>query len=98
MGVGDGALQAEAAIGGGLAFLKTGDMVRLDVVNGTMNAMVDDTEWQARKDAWEAPDLDHHTPWQEIQRAHVGHLSEGGCLEFATRYQRTSEVMERDNH
>ena len=55
-------------------------------------------EWQARKDAWTPPELVHHTPWQEIQRAHVGHFSQGGCLEFATRYRRTSEIMERDNH
>ncbi|MEM7213247.1 MAG: dihydroxy-acid dehydratase, partial [Pseudomonadota bacterium] len=88
----------EAAIGGGLAFLQTNDMVRLDVVNGTMNALVPTEKWQARKDAWEAPKLEHQTPWQELQRAHVGHFSDGGCLEFATRYRRTSEALPRDNH
>ena len=88
----------EAAVGGGLAFLKTGDMVRLDIPNARMDAMVSDEEWQARKDAWTPPELDHHTPWQELQRAHVGHFADGGCLEFATRYHRTSEIMERDNH
>jgi len=88
----------EAAIGGGLAFLATGDMVRLDIPAGRMDALVPAAEWQARKDAWTPPELEHHTPWQELQRAHIGHFSEGGCLEFATRYQRTSEVMERDNH
>ncbi|MEM6664394.1 MAG: dihydroxy-acid dehydratase, partial [Pseudomonadota bacterium] len=88
----------EAAIGGGLAFLQTGDMVRLDIPNRKMDALVPAEEWQARKDAWRPPELVHHTPWQELQRAHVGHLSEGGCLEMATRYQRTAQVMERDNH
>ena len=88
----------EAAVGGGLAFLKTGDMVRLDIPNARMDALVPADEWQARKDAWTPPELEHHTPWQEIQRAHIGHFSDGGCLEFATRYRRTSEVLERDNH
>ena len=55
-------------------------------------------EWQARRDAWSAPALDNHTPWQEIMRRDVGDFASGACLEFATRYRRTSEVMERDNH
>ncbi|MEM9140615.1 MAG: IlvD/Edd family dehydratase [Pseudomonadota bacterium] len=88
----------EAAVGGGLAYLRTGDTVRLDIPNARLDALVPAAEWQARKDAWKAPDLTHNTPWQELQRAHVGHFSEGGCLEFATRYQRTSKIMERDNH
>jgi len=88
----------EAAVGGGLAFLKTGDIVRLDIPNARLDALVPEAEWQTRKDTWSPPDLDHHTPWQELQRAHVGAFADGGCLEFATRYRRTSEVMERDNH
>ncbi|MEM7423611.1 MAG: IlvD/Edd family dehydratase [Pseudomonadota bacterium] len=88
----------EAVIGGGLAYLRTGDTVRLDIPNQTMNALVPADEWQARKDAWVPPELIHQTPWQELQRAHVGGFSDGGCLEFATRYQRTSEHLPRDNH
>ena len=63
-----------------------------------MDALVPAAEWQARKDAWRAPELESHTPWQEFQRNVVGDLAHGACLEFATRYRRTSEVMERDNH
>ncbi|NNE21975.1 MAG: dihydroxy-acid dehydratase family protein [Rhizobiales bacterium] len=88
----------EAAIGGGLGLLKTGDMVRLDITNRKLDAIVPEEEWQARKDAW-TPDIrEHQTPWQELYRAHVGQLSEGGCLEFATNYQRVGRSLPRDNH
>jgi len=88
----------EAAIGGGLAFLKTGDRVKLDLNACTLNALVDDAEWQARKDAWTPPELIHETPWQEIFRKEVGQLDKGGCLELATAYQKTRHVLPRDNH
>ena len=48
--------------------------------------------------AWTPPDLDHQTPWQEIYRANVGQLAEGGCLELATAYQRIRRDLPRDNH
>lgn len=88
----------EAAIGGGLAYLKTGDIVRLDIPNRRLDALVDKTEWEARKAAW-TPDIpEHQTPWQELYRAHVGQLETGGCLEFATGYQKVAETLPRDNH
>lgn len=88
----------EAAIGGGLALLQTGDKVRLDITNRKLDAIVPEDEWQARKDAW-TPDIrEHQTPWQELYRTHVGQLSEGGCLEFATNYQRVGRNLPRDNH
>lgn len=88
----------ESVVGGGLAYLKTGDMVRLDLNNSTMNALVGEAEWQARIDAWTPPDLVHQTPWQEIYRRHVGQLADGGCLELATAYQKVSRSLPRDNH
>jgi len=88
----------ESVVGGGLAYLKTGDMVLLDLNDSTMNAEVPAEEWQARIDAWEPPVLRHQTPWQEIYRTHVGQLSEGGCLELATAYQKVGRDLPRDNH
>ena len=88
----------EAVVGGGLAYLKTGDKVRLDLNQSTMDALVPDDEWQARIDAWTPPELTHQTPWQEIYRKHVGQLSDGGCLELATAYQRIRNDLPRDNH
>jgi dihydroxy-acid dehydratase len=88
----------ESVVGGGLAYLETGDQVRLDLNACTMNALVPDAEWQARKDAWVVPELKHQTPWQEIYRKHVGQLEDGGCLELATAYQRIRNDLPRDNH
>ena len=88
----------EAAVGGGLALLQTGDRVRLDIPNRRLDALVDAEEWAARRAAW-TPDIpDHQTPWQEIYRANVGQLADGGCLELATSYQRVARVMPRDSH
>lgn len=88
----------ESVVGGGLAYLQTGDRVRLDLNATTMNALVDDVEWQARIDAWQAPELVHQTPWQEIYRSLVGQLSDGGCLELATAYHKVAKNLPRDNH
>ncbi|MEQ5868354.1 dihydroxy-acid dehydratase family protein [Sagittula sp. NFXS13] len=88
----------ESVVGGGLAHLRTGDRVRLDLNASRMDALVDEVEWQARIDAWEAPELVHQTPWQEIYRTHVGQLAQGGCLELATAYQKVRETLPRDNH
>ena len=88
----------ESVVGGGLAYLKTGDMVRLDFKQSTLNALVDDNEWQSRIDEWSPPELRHQTPWQEIYRKHVGQLSDGGCLELATTYQKIGRDLPRDNH
>ncbi len=88
----------ESAVGGGLAYLRTGDTVRLDLNASRMDAMVDEAEWEARKADWIPPDIVSETPWQEIYRTHVGQLGTGGCLELATAYHRTSRTLPRDNH
>jgi len=88
----------EAMVGGGLALIETGDKVRLDLNAGRLDALVDEAEWQARRAAWTPPELDNQTPWQEIYRAHVGQLADGGCLELATAYQRIAKDLPRDNH
>ncbi|EDQ32534.1 Dihydroxyacid dehydratase/phosphogluconate dehydratase [Hoeflea phototrophica DFL-43] len=88
----------EAVVGGGLAYLKTGDKVRLDLNAGRMDALVPEDEWQARIDAWTPPELVNQTPWQEIYRSNVGQLSNGGCLELATAYQKVGRNLPRDNH
>ncbi len=88
----------EAVIGGGLAYLKTGDRVRLDLNACTLDALVDDAVWHQRRKAWTPPELVNQTPWQEIYRRHVGQLADGGCLELATRYQRIARDLPRDNH
>jgi dihydroxy-acid dehydratase len=88
----------ESVVGGGLAYLRTGDRVRLNLNDSTLNALVDAPDWQARIDAWVAPVLHHQTPWQEIYRTHVGQLADGGCLELATAYHKVAKDLPRDNH
>jgi dihydroxy-acid dehydratase len=88
----------ESVVGGGLAFLKTGDIVRLDLNASRLDALVDADEWAKRQSDWTPPELVHQTPWQELYRKHVGQLADGGCLELATAYQRIGRVLPRDNH
>lgn len=88
----------ESAVGGGLALLQTGDIVRLDLNACTLDALVDDAEWDARRTAWSPPALENQTPWQEIYRKNVGQLADGGCLELATAYQKVRRHLPRDNH
>jgi dihydroxy-acid dehydratase len=74
----------EAAVGGGLALLKTGDVIRVDLNTRRVDAVVPDAEWAARRKAWVPPKLASQTPWEEIARANTGQLSTGACFEPAT--------------
>jgi dihydroxy-acid dehydratase len=93
----------EAAAGGGLALLKTGDRVRIDLNKGTANILISDAELTARRAALQKDGGYHYppsqTPWQEIQRAMVDQLAEGMVLEPAVKYQRVAQkFVPRDNH
>ncbi len=84
----------EAAAGGGLALLRTGDRVRFDLRAGTADVLLTDEELAERRRALEEtphPYPPSQTPWQEIQRSMVGQLSEGMVLEPAVAYQRIAE-------
>lgn len=90
----------EAAIGGGLALLQTGDKIRIDLNKRSADILIPKDELERRRKAWVPPKLVNQTPWQELQRQHVGQLSTGGCLDFATDYQRIAETfgVPRHNH
>jgi len=94
----------EAAIGGGLAILKSGDRVRIDLKRGEANVLISDEELkrrhQALKDAGGFPVPASQTPWQEIQRAVVGQADTGAVLENATKYQKLAQTVgvPRHNH
>jgi dihydroxy-acid dehydratase len=94
----------EAAAGGGLALLKTGDRVRVDLKSGRADALVDAGEWQRRREDLDAAGGYRYpasqTPWQEIQRAYVGQMGEGMILEGAEKYQRIAQTfgVPRDSH
>jgi len=94
----------EAAVGGGLAILKTGDKVRIDLKKGTCNVLIPDAELAERHKALAAAGGYKYpasqTPWQEIQREHVGQMGTGMVLENAVKYQKIDQTMgvPRDNH
>ncbi|HVO47807.1 MAG TPA: IlvD/Edd family dehydratase [Steroidobacteraceae bacterium] len=85
----------EAAAGGGLALLRTGDRVRIDLRLGTANMLVPDEEIARRRRALEEaggyPIPASQTPWQEMQRADVGQLETGAVLESAVKYQKLAQ-------
>ncbi len=94
----------EAAAGGGLAVLKSGDRVRIDLKRGTADVLIPETELAARREALEAGGgyayPASQTPWQAMQRAVVGQLQTGAILEGAEAFQRIAQTrgIPRDNH
>jgi dihydroxy-acid dehydratase len=90
----------EAAVGGGLALLRTGDRIRIDLGRRRADILISDEELESRRAAWQPPTLVNQTPWQELQRRYVGQLSSGACLDFAVSYQRIDAThgIPRDNH
>jgi dihydroxy-acid dehydratase len=76
----------EAAVGGGLALLRSGDPIRIDLNTRKVDLLIPEAELAARRAAWQPPKLVNKTPWEEIQRSMVGQLGTGGCLEPATLY------------
>ena len=93
----------EAAANGGLALLKTGDRVRVDLRKGTANILISKAELSRRKTALLKNGGYHYpasqTPWQDIQRGIVDQLAEGMVLKPAVKYQRVAQKsVPRDNH
>ena len=94
----------EAAAGGGLALLRTGDRVRIDLRKGTADILISDEELAQRRAAlqdgggYQYPA--HQTPWQEIQRSMVDQLSHGMVLKPAVKYRDVAHTqgVPRDNH
>ena len=93
----------EAAAGGGLALLKTGDRVRIDLKKGTADMLISAEELAERRAALKKNGGYHYppsqTPWQEIQREMVDQLADGMVLEPAVRFQRVAQkFVPRNNH
>ena len=94
----------EAATGGGLALLRSGDRVRIDLKKRTANILISDAELAKRRaeleknGGYKSPAS--QTPWQEIQRGIVDELSNGMVLKPAVKYQKIHATfgVPRDNH
>ena len=88
----------ESAVGGGLAWIRTGDMVRIDLNTGSCNMLVDEEELARRKLDGVPPVPPSQTPWQEIYRATVGQMASGACMELALAYRGVAQDTPRHNH
>jgi dihydroxy-acid dehydratase len=94
----------EAAIGGGLALLKSGDRVRIDLRKGTADILIPEAELEERRKALAARGGYQYpksqTPWQEIQRSMVDQFDEGMVLKPAIKYRDVAHTsgVPRDNH
>jgi dihydroxy-acid dehydratase len=88
----------ESAAGGGLAWLRTGDVIRIDLNTGRCDMLVDNETIEARKKDGLPPIPASATPWQEIYRSTVSQLHTGGVMEPALKYTKIAENMPRHNH
>jgi dihydroxy-acid dehydratase len=94
----------EAAIGGGLALLRSGDRVRVDLRACRVDVLLDDALLADRRRELEARGgyayPPSQTPWQEMQRASIGQMADGAVLEPAVKYQRLAQTVgiPRHNH
>lgn len=88
----------ESAVGGGLAWLRDGDVIRIDMAAGRCDMLVPEDEIARRKAAGLPPVPPSATVWEEIYRATVGQLDRGGVMEPALKYRRVAKKTPRHNH
>ncbi|MBY6089923.1 L-arabinonate dehydratase [Pseudooceanicola sp. 502str34] len=74
----------ESFIGGPLALLKTGDIVRLDLENRSLDMLISDEELAARKAAWVAPAPRYDRGYGYMFQRHVGQANEGCDFDYLT--------------
>ena len=88
----------ESAVGGGLAYIRTGDTVRVDLNEGSCNMLISDEELAKRKAEGIPPIPASQTPWQELYRSTVGQMETGACMELALEYRGVGQTLARHNH
>jgi dihydroxy-acid dehydratase len=92
----------EAAVGGGLALLRTGDRIRVDLRKAQVNALLSEAELEKRRrelaEQGGFPIPASQTPWQEMQRHTVGQLGQGAVLEPAVKYQHLAQTAGEPRH
>jgi dihydroxy-acid dehydratase len=88
----------ESAVGGGLAYIRNGDIVRVDLNEGTCNMLVGDEELAKRKAEGIPAVPPSQTPWQQLYRSTVGQMESGACMELAVDYRGVGHTLARHNH
>jgi dihydroxy-acid dehydratase len=88
----------ESAVGGGLAWLHTGDILRIDLAAGRCDVLISDEELAKRRQAAPPSVPESATPWQELYRSTVSQLDKGGVMEMALKYRGVAAKTPRHNH
>jgi xylonate dehydratase len=89
----------EAAAGGNLAILKTGDKLRVDLNKGRVDILISAEEIEKRRKTMKEVIPPNQTPWQEIFRSMTDQLSEGMVLKPAVKYRDVAhKFVPRDSH
>jgi dihydroxy-acid dehydratase len=88
----------ESAVGGGLAWLRTGDIIRVDLNKGRCDMLVSDEVVARRRKDGLPPVPETATVWQEIFRATVGQMDSGAVMEPALKYRQVAKKTPRHNH
>jgi len=89
----------ESAVGGGLSWLQTGDLIRVDLNTGRCDALVADEEIARRQRELPPPPVPpSQSPWEELYRSHTGQMAEGAALEMAVKYRGIAARTPRHNH
>ena len=86
----------EAAAGGPLALVESGDLITLDVAARSLHLHVDAAEMERRRAAWVAPEPHATRGWAKLYVDHVLQADKGVDLDFLVG--RTGSPVPRDNH
>ncbi len=88
----------ESCLGGGLAYVKNGDRIKIDLNDSSANVLVSEAEWEKRKRETKLKLSENQTPWQEIYRNTVGQLETGACLELSLKYHNIKDKIPKNSH
>ncbi len=88
----------ESAVGGGLHWLRDGDVIRVDLNERSCDALVKPEEIARRMAETPVVPPQSSTPWEELFREKTGQLSEGGTMDFALKYRGIAAKTPRHNH
>ncbi|MBS9722098.1 dihydroxy-acid dehydratase family protein [Tianweitania sp. BSSL-BM11] len=88
----------ESAAGGGLAYVRTGDVIRIDFNAGRCDMLVDDDEIERRHGDGIPQVAADATPWQMLYRQTVTQLADGATIRNADTFRQIAKVPPRHNH
>jgi len=91
-------ISPEAAVGGNLAILRTGDKIKVDLKARRVDALLSDAEIAKRQASLRPFEIKNNSPWEQLYREQVGQLETGACLDFAVDYHDIRKVVPRHSH